>query len=108
MDENLWSSDENSQLFRQHMEDEIHSCQSGQQLILDLVRATVRPADRLAVHFLHHISPARHGLRRRYVSHAITSHSVQVKKLGVQLTSTDASLRYKGTALLAKVRHYAH
>ena len=58
MDENLWSSDENSQLFRQHMEDEIASCQSGQQLILDLVRATVRPADRLAVHFLHHISPA--------------------------------------------------
>ena len=38
MDKNLWSSDETSQLFRQHMEDEINSCQSGQQLILDLVR----------------------------------------------------------------------
>ena len=32
------------------------------------------------------------------------SPSVQVKKLGVQLTSTVESLRYKGTLLLAKVR----
>jgi len=29
---------------------------------------------------------------------------VQVKKLGAQLTSTDDSLRYKGTLVLAEVR----
>ena len=36
--EDVWSSDEGSQIFRNHLEEEIHCCQSSQQSILDLVR----------------------------------------------------------------------
>ena len=57
----------------------------------------------------------KHSLRHlfAYVSsrlhelHAMTRRSLQVNKLGAQLTSTDESLRYKGTLLLAKVIHHA-
>lgn len=36
-DEDVWSADESSQLFRQYLEHEIQVCQSGQHPIVDLV-----------------------------------------------------------------------
>ena len=39
--------------------------------------------------------------------HVMKRPAMQVKKLAVQLTSTDDSLRYKGTLLLAKVLTHA-
>ena len=39
----VWSCDESSLLFRQHVEHEVLSCQSGQQSIVDLVRMLSSP-----------------------------------------------------------------
>lgn len=103
-DEAVWNKDEGSQLFREHVEEEIRCCQSGQQSILDLVGLY----SCIQLPILHYMTPHDISARscvssRCHQIHAITRHCLQVKKLGMQLTSTDEILRYKGTLLLAKV-----
>jgi len=41
-DTDVWSNEDSSQVFRQHMEQVVQSCQSGQQSIMDLVRVLKR------------------------------------------------------------------
>ena len=50
--EDIWASEEGSELFRKHLELEVAACQSGQQSILDLVSMPLAMATAFPLHVI--------------------------------------------------------